>query len=197
MEGGFEQQIVAIKIVRRLLATPALKPSMSVTRPRRIRGKSGRWFEFDAQKLSGMRASSPCELRRLLKGDLDNVVLVGLHKQESRRYPSVHEMSNDLFRHLEGKRVVASAANPAYLATRFARKRPLVVYAAALLAVAVAANIFWVDSMRQMSAAAEGDRQVLNGDLCRLAGALRVEVRPWVPQAEALVEGIEARARCK
>jgi serine/threonine protein kinase len=153
-----------------------LKPSLAVARPRRVRGRNGRVFEFDPQKLGAMRASSPGELRRLLKGDLDNVILVALHKEERRRYPSVDEMSKDISRFLAGQRVVAGAANPTYRATRFARKRPLLVYAAALLAVAVAANIYWVDTMRQLAEAAQADERVLDDALCRLAGSLPGDV---------------------
>jgi hypothetical protein len=115
-------------------------------------------------------------------------------------------MSKDISRYLAGQRVVASAANPVYLATRYARRRPLVVYAAALLAVAAGTNLTFNDFTRQQSESALHDRALLDGNLCTLAGALRFDVRPLLPPAsseespadklEALAEEIDAHATC-
>jgi len=38
--------------------------------------------------------------RKSLKGDLDNIVLMAMRKEPSRRYASVDQLANDIRRHL-------------------------------------------------------------------------------------------------
>ena len=54
-----------------------------------------------------MIATEPAKLRRLLGGDLDNIVLMAMRKEPQRRYLSVEQFSEDIHRHLEGRPVVA------------------------------------------------------------------------------------------
>src|SRR4029450_14141280 len=42
-----------------------------------------------------------------LRGDLDNILLMALRKDPSRRYSSVEQFSEDIRRHLEGLPVIA------------------------------------------------------------------------------------------
>ena len=48
------------------------------------------------------REGTPEKLRRRLQGDLDNIVLMALRKDVSRRYGSAEQLSEDIRRHLEG-----------------------------------------------------------------------------------------------
>src|SRR5262249_19941660 len=54
-----------------------------------------------AKAIRSKREDSPAKLRRRLAGDLNNVVLMALRKDPSRRYVSVEQFSEDLRRHLE------------------------------------------------------------------------------------------------
>src|SRR5262249_3362600 len=54
------------------------------------------------------RGSTPDELRRALTGELDDVVMQALRKDQRRRYASVYELSQDINRHLEGFPVAAT-----------------------------------------------------------------------------------------
>jgi serine/threonine protein kinase len=51
--------------------------------------------------------NTPGRLRRSLRGDLDNIVLMALRKEPERRYVSVGQFSEDIRRHLEGLPVIA------------------------------------------------------------------------------------------
>src|SRR5579859_4535819 len=53
------------------------------------------------------RDTSPANLRKRLAGDLDNIVLMALRKEPSRRYASVGELLEDLRRHCENIPVAA------------------------------------------------------------------------------------------
>lgn len=64
--------------------------------------------------ISEARSSVPENLRRALRGDLDNIVLMALSKNPQERYSSVEEFSLDISRYLEGSPVRARKANAAY-----------------------------------------------------------------------------------
>lgn len=59
---------------------------------------------------------------KLLKGDLDNIILKALQKEPERRYSSVEEFSEDIRRHLEGLPVRATADTTIYRLKKFAER---------------------------------------------------------------------------
>ena len=77
---------------------------------------------------------TPTRLRRLLRGDLDNIVLKALRKDPERRYSSAAELSNDIERHLEDLPVVARQESLPYRGRKFLRRNR----AAALAVVSTA-----------------------------------------------------------
>jgi len=78
------------------------------------------------------------KLGRQLRGDLDNIVLMALRKEPSRRYASVEQLSDDIRRHLEGLPVRARKDTPSYRLSRFVKRNRLVVGATALLVFSLA-----------------------------------------------------------
>jgi eukaryotic-like serine/threonine-protein kinase len=56
--------------------------------------------------------------RAELRGDLDNIVLMALRKEPSRRYASVEQMSEGLRRYLEGRPVSARKSTLGYRASK-------------------------------------------------------------------------------
>jgi len=70
-------------------------------------------------------ASSERETRRLLRGDLDNIVLLALRKEPARRYASVSDLAEDIRRHLEGRPVHARPHTASYLTRRFLGRHKL------------------------------------------------------------------------
>ncbi len=77
---------------------------------------------------------------KLLRGDLDNIVLKALRKEPQRRYASVDLLSEDIRRHLEGLPVRARKDTPAYRASKFVRRHKLSVAATVLVALALVAG---------------------------------------------------------
>jgi tetratricopeptide (TPR) repeat protein len=80
-------------------------------------------------------------ISKLLRGDLDNVVLKALRKEPERRYASVDQLSDDIRRHLEGLPVKARKDTFAYRAGKFVRRHKLPLAAASLFLLALIAGV--------------------------------------------------------
>ena len=79
----------------------------------------------------------PARTRRRLAGDLDSIVLAALQKDESLRYGSAEQLSEDLRRHLQGRPVQARPPTLAYRAGKFLRRNRWSVAAGALVAASL------------------------------------------------------------
>ena len=78
---------------------------------------------------------------KLLRGDLDNIVLKALRKEPARRYASVEQFSEDIRRHLEGLPVRARKDTFSYRASKFIKRNKLGVAAALLIVSTLSAGI--------------------------------------------------------
>jgi non-specific serine/threonine protein kinase/serine/threonine-protein kinase len=70
---------------------------------------------------------------KLLRGDVDNIVLMALRKEPQRRYAAVSELLDDIRRHLEGLPVAARQDTVRYRMSKFVRRNKLAVSATALV----------------------------------------------------------------
>ncbi|MBK9089507.1 MAG: serine/threonine protein kinase [Holophagales bacterium] len=91
-------------------------------------------------------AGTPQKLNRLLRGDLDNIVMMAMRKEPQRRYGSVQALSDDIGRYLDGYPVSAHKASWSYRAGKYVRLHAGGVSAVAtvfllLLAFAVTAAV--------------------------------------------------------
>ena len=80
-------------------------------------------------------------MRRKLRGDLDNIVLMAMRKEARRRYASVEQFSEDIRRHLEGLPVLARKDTVGYRAGKFVRRNKAGVAAAMLIVLMLIAGI--------------------------------------------------------
>lgn len=94
----------------------------------------------------GATPSSGDRSPRQLQGDLDNIVLLALRKERSRRYGSVEQLAEDVRRYLDGRPVSARSPTLFYRTSKFARRHPLGITAG--LAVALTSAAFVVQSFR-------------------------------------------------
>ena len=78
---------------------------------------------------------------RSLRGDLDNIVLMAMRKEPTRRYASVAQFSEDIRRHLEGLPVRARKDTWPYRSAKFVRRHRVGVAAASLVAVSLIGGI--------------------------------------------------------
>jgi len=86
-------------------------------------------------------SSFELQASKFLKGDLDNIILMALRKEPSRRYSSVAQFSEDIRRHLDGLPVIARKDTFQYRAGKFARRHRVGVLAALVVLVTLLAGI--------------------------------------------------------
>ncbi|HEX8458371.1 MAG TPA: protein kinase [Pyrinomonadaceae bacterium] len=78
---------------------------------------------------------------KLLRGDLDNIVLLALRKEPARRYATVEQFSEDIRRYLEGLPVHARKATFGYRASKFVGRHKVGVASAALVLLAIISGL--------------------------------------------------------
>src|SRR5687768_17266222 len=83
--------------------------------------------------------SSVSDRGRMLRGDLDAIVLTALRKEPERRYASVDALREDVERYLAGLPVQARQGNATYRAGRYARRHRFAVAAAAAFVLVLVA----------------------------------------------------------
>jgi eukaryotic-like serine/threonine-protein kinase len=110
------------------------------------------------QVVCGQEPIPPSTHRRELAGDLDNIVLMALRKEPTRRYATVDDLSADLLRHLEGRPVRARSDEVGYRAGRFLKRhRARAIEGVVVLLVLVIAAGAWWSSRRAPPAAAAAE----------------------------------------
>jgi serine/threonine protein kinase/tetratricopeptide (TPR) repeat protein len=121
----------AQELERLITGTEPEKPSAVVTRPLE-RPAEGRVTHVAPVEVSRARGTQPDKLRRRLRGDLDNIVLMAIRKVPARRYPSAFQLSEDIRRYLAGEPVQARRPTWSYRARKFVGRHRLAVAAASL-----------------------------------------------------------------
>ena len=119
--------------------------------------------------------------QKLLRGDLDNVVLMALRKEPTRRYASVAQFSADIRRHLLGMPVIAHPNTMGYRTVKFVRRHRLGVAAALLLFLSLFGGIIATGrqarTARRESAKAEAISSFLQRMLSASNPALNARAR--------------------
>jgi non-specific serine/threonine protein kinase/serine/threonine-protein kinase len=87
------------------------------------------------------RSSDPARLRRGLRGDLDNIVLMALRKDPLRRYASAEQFSEDIRRYMDGLPVIARNDTLSYRTTKFVQRHKIGMAAASLVLLTLIGGI--------------------------------------------------------
>jgi serine/threonine protein kinase/formylglycine-generating enzyme required for sulfatase activity/dienelactone hydrolase len=80
---------------------------------------------------------SPELLPRLVRGDLDWIVMKSLEKERNRRYETVHELIGDTERHLRNEPIMARSPGILYCLQKFVRRHRARLLTAAVMILAV------------------------------------------------------------
>lgn len=78
------------------------------------------------EEVAAQRSVSTARLRRELRGDLDNIVLMAMRKEPERRYSSVEQFAADIENYLADKPVLARADAWTYRTAKFVQRHALV-----------------------------------------------------------------------
>ena len=135
------------------------RPSTAVGRTEVPALPEARGQETTAESVSRTREGTPERLKRRLRGDLDNIVLMALRKEPQRRYGSVEALSGDIRRYLEGRPVTARKVTTWYRTSKFVqRNRTAVTVAAVLTAVIIVSVVGGFLAVRRQARVAEAER---------------------------------------
>jgi serine/threonine protein kinase/tetratricopeptide (TPR) repeat protein len=128
-----------------------------------LRGARAAPNAYNPDAASAARRTTPDQLRRTLRGDLDAIVLTATRKEADRRYASADQLADDVRRYLRSMPVTARVDGPAYRAGKFVlRHRTGVV--AAVLAVAVLVGFSVVTRMQSAQLRVQAERITLERD---------------------------------
>ena len=103
------------------------KPSTVVGRTEELTGSQP--LRITPEGVAKAREGTPETLKRRLRGDLDNILMMALRKEPQQRYASVEALSDDLRRYLEGRPVRARKPTLGYRAGKFVRRHVMGVSA--------------------------------------------------------------------
>jgi len=132
------------------------------------------------------RDAQPGELCKIVRGDLDWVVMKTLEKDRTRRYETANEFAVDIERHLNDEPVSAGPPSTAYRMRKFVRRnRALVTSVAAVLVVLVAGIVVsTIFAIGQARARAEAQA---------VADFLKIDVLASVDPEKAKGRGVTVR----
>ena len=112
------------KDVERLVVEVAPEPpSTAVSRVETVPGSDGEGdTTITPETVSQARSVQPHQLRRILSGDMDTILLAALRKEPQRRYGSVEQFAEDIRRSLTGLPVRAHKDSVGYRTRKFVQR---------------------------------------------------------------------------
>ncbi|MFQ5349585.1 MAG: tetratricopeptide repeat protein, partial [Thermoanaerobaculia bacterium] len=113
----------AKEVERAVVETPPERPSTAVSRVETIAaGRREEEITITPASVSQARSVQPNQLRRILTGDLDTILLAALRKEPRRRYGTVEQFAEDVRRSLDGLPVRAHGDSLGYRARKFVQR---------------------------------------------------------------------------
>jgi tetratricopeptide (TPR) repeat protein len=111
--------------------------------------------------LAANRGTEPAKLTKLVRGELDWIVMKCLEKDRSRRYETANGLAMDVLRYLADEPVVAGPPSASYRLRKFVRRNKVPVLAATLVLLALVGGIIgttWGMVSAEWAWQAEGER---------------------------------------
>ncbi len=156
------REVAYVEILRRICEEEPPRPSTRLSESKET-----------LASISAMRRTEPGRLAKVVRGDLDWIVMKALDKDRARRYESASGFADDLRRHLDGDAVEACPPSASYRLWKFARRHRAALATASILAAILLLAVFV--SAWQAIRAREAERL-----------AVHAAHRAAVSQAEAL-----------
>jgi serine/threonine protein kinase/tetratricopeptide (TPR) repeat protein len=134
-----------------------------------------------ASTVSANRQSEPGCLSKLLRGELDWIVMKALEKERSRRYETASAFAADVERYLNDEPVLACPPSAWYRFCKFARRNRVALTTVALVAAALivgtALSLWQAVRARQAEDRAEGQLEKTKEESQRAGGNLRLALQ--------------------
>jgi len=111
--------------------------------------------------LSAQRKLEPGQLMKLVRGDLDWIVMMALEKERNRRYETANALASDVERHLKHEPVTAAAPSGFYKFQKFAhRNKAALVTATAFIVLLLVGVVLSAELAVRAKRAASKSQQV-------------------------------------
>ena len=128
-----------------------------------------------AARLASTNPQSAICNAKLLRGDLDNIVLKALRKEPGRRYVSIAEFSEDIRRHLANLTVTARPDTRSYRTRKFVVRHRTGVAAVGFIAIALVAGVVATSWQARVALAERARAQLEFDDVRKLATSFLFE----------------------
>ncbi len=125
---------------------------------------------------------------KLLRDDLDNILLMAMRKEPARRYASVAQFSEDIRRHLEQLPVIARKDTLRYRSEKFIGRHKVGVAAAILIALSLVGGMVatvW-EARRATQQRDRAERRF--ADVRKLSNALLFDIAPKIERLDGSIE---------
>jgi WD40 repeat protein/serine/threonine protein kinase len=109
--------------------------------------------------ISAQRKTEPAGLMKLIRGELDWIVMKALEKDRTRRYGSASDLARDIEHYLEDEPVEACPPSASYRLRKFARKNRRALITTAAFAAVLLVGV--VDTLWQAIRARQAEREAL------------------------------------
>ena len=164
-------------------------PSAALARTEKVTSRGDAVTTVTPAEVATNRQATPGKLRRRLRGDLDNVALKALRKDQAGRYATAAELSDDIRRYLGGFPVRARAAHRGYRAAKFLRRHRTGVAAAGLVLLSLVSGLAVARHQTQVARGALAQSLLAQARFQRGTGRVgqRFDTLALVQQAVGLV----------
>jgi serine/threonine protein kinase len=165
---------------RKSLGKAALLEILRIVREVEARKPSAKLSSIDTlPSVAANRGTEPAKLSRLMKGELDWLVMKALEKDRTRRYETANGLARDIQRYLADEVVEARPPSVGYRVSKFVRRHKGQVIAASLVLLALVGGIVGTtvglfEAQRQEKIARD---ETTEKEKARAAEALRVKER--------------------
>ncbi len=165
------------EVARAVCEVEPARPSTVVRRMETTETRESRGSSIPAKSLNDATQNDATEKRRkLLRGDLDNIVLMALRKDPQRRYVSVEQFAEDIRRHLGNLPVLARNDTIRYRTSKFVTRHRAGVTAAAVVLVTLLAAIAITARQAQIARRERARAEQHFNDVRTLANSLIFEI---------------------
>ncbi len=106
------------------------------------------------------RRTDPSALSRLMRGDLDWIVMKALEKDRTRRYETAKEFAKDVEHHLANEPILASPPGAVYKLRKFVKRNRVAVTAGSLVAAALVLGLLF-STIGFVQASRQRDRAIV------------------------------------
>ncbi len=148
----------------------------------------------DLDRIADSRSTDPARLGKMMRGELDWIVMRAIERDRSRRYDTAEALAADVLRHLAGEPVLARPPSTWYLLRTFSRRhRGLLLSLAAVAGALVFASV--VSTLGFLSARRERDLKdaALVAEARQRESAQRLAYRASIAASIASIEAKDSK----